>query len=43
MQLAASHGNLEFVKFLVEKGADINLKGVNGETALFNGIYKYAQ
>ena len=32
---AANAGNLEIVKYLVEHGADVNIKGSKGETALF--------
>ena len=37
---AASCGHLEIVKYLIEKGADINAKNRNGNTALVEATSK---
>lgn len=38
LKLACSKQNFKMVKILVENGADVNLKGYEGRTALFNAI-----
>jgi ankyrin repeat protein len=41
--VAASRGNLSLVKYLLEKGANPNLKDVDGYTALFDAVFIYEQ
>ena len=41
LMIAANKGRLEAVKYLVEKGADINTKGYEGRTALWYAVYEF--
>jgi ankyrin repeat protein len=39
LNISAAYGQLEFAKMLVERGAELNVRGYGGRTALGHALY----